>query len=739
MDAYQHLVTHRDAEFTTTRWGINDFNLLHELTSLYSPDSYPVDEMHLLYINICTHHFDLLRGVAFHRRNIDPSVIMNEFGLNMNDNQLPKEQPEKPRKRRKNSKATANKHTNKSDVEEDGFFWDDEIAGIEPELSDRDLYDDSPSDEEDASSETDAEENPPKRQRQGTRQAAKKKSNSANATDANGKKKKTKKEQRKDARLPKFIETPEKFAIKPVDWWEMNHDMNKTRAEGGIPRSFGYNIRGIAEYCNRYKAEEWKTFYSRYAPIYFRGRFGSESEHYLRNMDFIRILELCQNHYISIQELTEIEECLERFVEYYDRVVYQRKFNRIILYRPTLHHMGHIKRSIEDGGPMFVFACWVIERVNNLISRCAKNKRDTNRNISINVLNREQFNFLKYTFSEASFTHRTPLGEHLEGEGEAGKTFSGGFATAAERSCAFASFRLYLEAINQEARAEEEGQGLNDDEKERARVERMESMVAARDKDMVLNRGRAHKMKEAFERATGARTASAVGKGSLTRQQLGKVIPEDIRIGLINDHAKLCDWAAIPAEGWKNLKIRSYTGCNFATKAGYVASEFSVSSLLLRARGDTRGNSLVLTLDRDREEEEAAEGEVLEAPETVAEVLYFFRIEKTIPKKPKQRAKKAKFVNPTIATAAPEAPPPEQPDFAFDNETIFALVRYYRVMEDKSFIHISEKPKDRRPGVILATDISGLIGYVYDRGQRVLVNKYGPQYGTAGFNPDLYR
>lgn len=723
-EIYDHVTRFRDTDFTTKTYGINDFNVLHRFVD--SPRSFPVDEMHNLYINNGVNHFDLLRGVTFERYDIAP----NAGDSGSAPGPSTKKTPDSSRKR------TRSERLNDSDLEE----------------SDLDLADVENSDSDTTDGDTNMTRTRSRKVRKTSNRKTASTRPSANKDPSadKGKKKKAKTgKKRKDKKLPKFLDGGEEFGITVKSWWAIGHDMDLTRQLGGIPTCFGYNIRSITRFCHNFKAEEWKTWYLRYMPIYFRDRM--TAKHYLANMDFHRILKLCTMHSLPEQELEELEKCLERFINYYNKEIYQLKFERVVIWKSSLHHLGHIVWCIRNCGPMYGFACWVIERINGIIARGTRSRKDTNRNISINALQREQFNHLKYTFSEDSFK-RDKDGDGGAVDDDADGILSNipdlhfGFDTANERACVFSSFRLYLDTLQEgkdlaelnaeekESETESHNEAISSDIERRnaydshvrkqARLkfrsgfeQRKRSRIQSRDKRMMRSRGRALAMSRELKQVTdNGKMAFVPGSGKASP------ITPDIKRALIKD-AKGC-WTN--CKDWGSLRIRSYGSCRIMSHGSYSASEFTVSSMSMRKRGVNRCSSLCQVRDIDAavpeqhssDEEENEE----EPPLAVAEVHLFFTVEI------KAKRKKRGFVNPNLIQETPEE---------IDSDTVFALVKYYDVVPDKAFLSIPKNPKPTS-GVVNATDIDGLIGFVMDRKKKMLVDKYGPIYANGEFDPSLY-
>ncbi|RPA79387.1 hypothetical protein BJ508DRAFT_328460 [Ascobolus immersus RN42] len=529
---------------------------------------------------------------------------------------------------------------------------------------------------------------------------------------------------RKIRKLAKFETTGEKWSIPANTFWTIGHDMNKTRKMGGIPTAFGYNIRSITEHCHHFKAEEWKTWFTRYFPIYFRGPGRLDPLHYVRCMDFVRMLELCGKHYLSEEEIQEIEACLHRYLKYLEVHIYQRKYERLVLYKPTIHQLGHIPGCIRDLGPMYVFACWVIERVNGLIARGAKSRSDTNRNIALNILQREQFNHLKYTFSEESFKDHAemPGNNAVADEPEQAEIY--GFRSADERACAFASFKMYLD-IMKDKRAEDGpiDEREHPDMRARKKAERQQSVLDSRDKSMLRNRGRQLQMTRALAAVQSGTVCKPIGNG---KEQM---ISPSTREMLIKDIAGVWTNVGNYPGGWAKLRTTVYKGCTIISKGEFSASEMSISGSIVQKSGTTRNGSLVEVRDVDiplptRTDEDSDPD--TEPPATIATVLYFFTINRC-----KLSKKEIKFrANNPLVIPEPQAP--------IDDKTIYALVHYYQVKYDKSFTIIGDKPEKGKYGVVAATDIKSLLGFVVDRGQKVVVDKFGPVYKDGCFDPTLY-
>lgn len=346
--AMDNLTLNLDVAVTKKLTGINDASVFICLRSIYFPFSFPIDAMHLWFINISKMIFNHLRG-----------------NFNTNSKAGKEEVARKEEERAAKRQKTSNNLQPNPPPPDPADSSDEETHSR--------LFGEASDSEEMAIPEKET-----------------------------GKRKRGKKNKKQDKpRVPsKFNDTDDRYNIPKAEWYKMGNDMRKTKLRGYIPTVFGTNIRSVADHFHDWNAEEWRYWLLRYFPIYGKGRLPDDI--YDEIISFIKAVSLCTKVSISVCEMMEVRARLLRWTRFYESEFYQFKEENVRYCLPTFHTVAHVYDCLEQCGPMFSYASWVTERFCGMLSHRTKSKVQTNKNMSLNMLLDEQLRHFEYTVSLAS-------------------------------------------------------------------------------------------------------------------------------------------------------------------------------------------------------------------------------------------------------------------------------------------------------------------------------------------------
>lgn len=193
----------------------------------------------------------------------------------------------------------------------------------------------------------------------------------------------------------KFVKTDDPWNIPPEDWTEIGMDMEQSTTM--VPASFGDPIRNFTEHCHHLKAAEWKIFSFLLAPIYLKRRLPDED--YDEFINLVDAIYLCCDYEISVGDIDVVEARLKRFVQYYERRYYGRRWERLPACLPVFHQILHVAQGIRWAGPMYVYWQWPMERVCGMIAATARSRVSANRNMAITLALNERRNHLPYVIA----------------------------------------------------------------------------------------------------------------------------------------------------------------------------------------------------------------------------------------------------------------------------------------------------------------------------------------------------
>src|SRR5437667_9134820 len=192
-----------------------------------------------------------------------------------------------------------------------------------------------------------------------------------------------------------------------------------------IPSSYGKVLRDISRYSGSFKAEEWSNFLLHYSSVLLHGRGRLRQDLFEHYGKLVAAIDIAIDYDLTTEQINSIKTLLIEFVSNYERLYYQYDLLRISACLPTFHLLLHLHESISDCGPAWVFWQFPCERVCGMLKPMVKNRSMSNRNLSLAILYREQFNHLP--FATPSWTipsfRLTPAYPHYT-QGLDGHTYS---------------------------------------------------------------------------------------------------------------------------------------------------------------------------------------------------------------------------------------------------------------------------------------------------------------------------
>ncbi|KAH0611860.1 uncharacterized protein H6S33_011125 [Morchella sextelata] len=187
----------------------------------------------------------------------------------------------------------------------------------------------------------------------------------------------------------------------PVKIWErISTDIASSSST--FPQLFGPLLRNFLEYINMMTAAEWKLFAFIIGPVYMKGVLPEED--YVEFVNLIEAVQLTCDHSILDDDLTQLEVSIQRFSDYYERRYYRMKWTRLKACLPVFHQIIHVPQAIRWAGPMYSYSQWAMERFCGTLSRTAKSRVSTNKNISNTITMLEQKNCLVYVIDQEGIT-----------------------------------------------------------------------------------------------------------------------------------------------------------------------------------------------------------------------------------------------------------------------------------------------------------------------------------------------
>ena len=163
-----------------------------------------------------------------------------------------------------------------------------------------------------------------------------------------------------------------------------------------IPSSYGNALRNISRYSGSFKAEEWLNFHLYYSSVLLHGRGRLRRDLFEHYGKLVSAIDIAIDYELTTEHINTVKTLLMEFVSNYEKLYYQYDTTRIPACLPTIHLLLHLHESISDCGPAWVFWQFPCERVCGMLKPMVQNRSIANRNLSLAILYREQFNHLPF-------------------------------------------------------------------------------------------------------------------------------------------------------------------------------------------------------------------------------------------------------------------------------------------------------------------------------------------------------
>jgi len=177
-------------------------------------------------------------------------------------------------------------------------------------------------------------------------------------------------------------------------WREIGVDMERSLRT--IPSSFGKALWNIDLYSGSFKASEWSNFLLHFSSVLLHGGYRLRQDLFEHYSKLVAAIDLAIDYEVLWEDIDHIKALLLDFVSDYKKLYYQYDRDRIAACLPTIHLLLHLHESISDCGPAWVFWQFPCERLCGMLKAMVHNRSQANRNLSLGILYREQYNHLHF-------------------------------------------------------------------------------------------------------------------------------------------------------------------------------------------------------------------------------------------------------------------------------------------------------------------------------------------------------
>ncbi|KAL5634296.1 hypothetical protein ACGC1H_006190 [Rhizoctonia solani] len=165
-----------------------------------------------------------------------------------------------------------------------------------------------------------------------------------------------------------------------------------------FPAQFTRAMPNIYTSTAAFCGETWCTWLVYIGPAVMRGRLPKKYyDHYLELVDILKCLLLVTNTRARIEQL---KLDVAHYVEQFEELYYQYKYERMFLCKLTLHAILHVPDDIIRCGPVWVYWSFSLERYCREVTFCAKSKVLPYTAISKHVLQLSQVGAVSCRFPE---------------------------------------------------------------------------------------------------------------------------------------------------------------------------------------------------------------------------------------------------------------------------------------------------------------------------------------------------
>ncbi|KIL55189.1 hypothetical protein M378DRAFT_53490, partial [Amanita muscaria Koide BX008] len=193
--------------------------------------------------------------------------------------------------------------------------------------------------------------------------------------------------------------------------WET---IGEATAEAGttIPAAFGTRIPNIA-LDKRPLTAEMRSIWTIYlAPTLLRGRFRQEL-YYKHFLSLVRLLRLCLEFELSIEQVDELEVGFNAWVMEYEKLYYKRDPLRVATCPITVHALLHIAPSIRAMGPVWAYWAFPMERYCGTLGPIIKSRRHPYKSIDHYVTACAQLTQTKLLYNVQELSFKRPNSSYV--------------------------------------------------------------------------------------------------------------------------------------------------------------------------------------------------------------------------------------------------------------------------------------------------------------------------------------
>lgn len=153
-------------------------------------------------------------------------------------------------------------------------------------------------------------------------------------------------------------------------------------------------MRDFTKSVHNFTAAEWEHFGLLLAPIYLKDVLPEyDYQEYINLVDIVIITKLPS---LNQSQVSELEDRIIRFYEYYEERFYGGSWRRLHACLPVFHMLLHVAWGIRVAGPMGTYDQWSLERILGLLTWHVSSRVEVNRNLELNLLISEQRNMLRF-------------------------------------------------------------------------------------------------------------------------------------------------------------------------------------------------------------------------------------------------------------------------------------------------------------------------------------------------------
>ncbi|KEP45465.1 transposase family Tnp2 protein, partial [Rhizoctonia solani 123E] len=178
----------------------------------------------------------------------------------------------------------------------------------------------------------------------------------------------------------------DEYVLIADDWTTIG--LETVEASKTLPALFIRPLPNIATCWRLYCGESWCFWLVYIGPIVLRGRL--PKKYYDHYMELVNILKCLLSLSNTTARIGQLRHEIIHYVETFEELYYQYKYDRISVCKLTLHALLHVADDVLRCGPVWVAWSFVVERFCREVTFCAKSKVVPYKTISKHVLQMSQ-------------------------------------------------------------------------------------------------------------------------------------------------------------------------------------------------------------------------------------------------------------------------------------------------------------------------------------------------------------